>query len=76
MSAVFQRYKDRLIYCEPLDEGYGKELVPIGIDLSSTVLVGEERPYTVGTALGVNALTSHPEQVEIFLAYLFDRPDN
>lgn len=74
MKSVFQRYADRLIYCEPMDEGYGKELVPIGIDLSGTALVGENCAYSEGAALGVNALTSHPEQVEIFLAYLFDGP--
>lgn len=72
MRNIFERYRDRLVYCEPLKGDYEKTSVPVGIDLSGTILTGEGSAYPDGAALGVNALTSHPEQVEVFLAYLFE----
>lgn len=72
MQDVFGQYGDRLIYCEPLDQEYGKESVPIGIDLSDSILVGNTQAYIGDIALGVNALAPHPEQIKIFLEYLFD----
>lgn len=75
LSAIHERYKDRLIYCEPADEEYEKDLVPVGIDLSGTILCGEGHAYPDGAALGINALAPHLEDVEIFLTYLFEYPN-
>ena len=70
-AAIMQKYADRVITCEPFREDYGKERVAIGIDLTGSVLVGEGCAYPDGAALGVNALSEHPEQAEVFLAYVF-----
>ena len=71
---VFAKYHDRLVYCEPQD--YEKDLVPVGIDLSGSILTEKYQAYTEDVALGVNALAPHPEQIEIFLSYLFEQSEN
>ncbi len=70
LSEFPELYKDRLIYCEPLDEEYGKERVPVGIDLSGTILTGEGNPYPEGAALGINARAPHPEEIKKFMSFL------
>lgn len=69
---ISEQYGDRLIYCEPSDEDYGKETVPIGIDLSDSILIEKNQAYTEDAALGINALASHIDQIEVFLAYIFE----
>ncbi len=68
MQAILEQYQDRLIWAEPLDEEYGKDLVPVGIDLSGSIL---DEAYPEGAALGINAKVPHPAEVETFLSYLF-----
>lgn len=72
MQTVFERYGDRLVYCEPQKDHNDSTLVPIGIDLSGTVLTGENGAYGNDAVLGVNALAPHLDQIEVFLAYLFE----
>ena len=72
VHSLMETYGDRLIWCVPQEETYGKTEVPIGIDLSGSALVGEGRAYGEDAALGINALAPHPEQTEVFLRYLFE----
>lgn len=72
MRTIYERYQDRLVYCEPINEEYGKDWVPVGIDLSGTVLVGEDGAYLEDAVLGISALAPHPEEAETFLAFLFE----
>ncbi|XCP86828.1 hypothetical protein ABXS75_08555 [Roseburia hominis] len=74
VKKISEQYKERLIYCEPSDQDYGKESVPIGIDLSGSILTEENQAYADGAALGINAMASHIDQIEVFLAYLFEKP--
>lgn len=76
VSEMLEPYEDRLIYCEPLDEEYGKETVPIGINLSGSILTEQYEAYNEGAAMGINALASHVDQAEVFLAYLFENPQD
>ena len=66
-----EKYSARFVYCKPLDESYSDQPVPIGIDLSGTALTGEYSAYPNGAVLGVNAYTQRPDQVVVFLDYLF-----
>lgn len=70
-AALKERYGDRFVYCTPLDESYSDQPVPIGIDLSGTALTGEYSAYPGGAVLSVNAYTQRPDQVVVFLDYLF-----
>lgn len=65
-------WSDRLIYVTPEDESYSTDPVPVGIDLSGTVLTEEGGPYEGGCALGVGAYAPHEDQAEVFLRYLFE----
>ncbi len=72
VEAVYERYKDRLVYCTPYRaEEYGKDQVAVGIDLSGSVLVGEHKAYPDGCVLAISSQAPHMDQTERFLAYLF-----
>ena len=70
VRAIMDSYPDRLVYCEPIDEEYGKDQVAVGIDLFGTVLTDESGAYPEGAALGINALAPHPEEAAVFLRFL------
>lgn len=72
VAAVYEKYKDRLVYCEPYRaEEYGKDQVAVGIDLSGSVLVGEHKAYPDGCVLAISSQAPHMDQIESFLAFLF-----
>ncbi len=67
------RWKDRLTFSVPEDtEEYGDQPLPIGIDLSGSRVIGDYAAYAEDAWLGVNAESSHVDQVDVFLNYLFD----
>ncbi|MBQ9346372.1 MAG: hypothetical protein IJT94_03400 [Oscillibacter sp.] len=70
--ALYDRYSDRLIWCQPQNESYDKAEVAVGIDLTGSRLVGEGCTYPADAVLGVSALSPHPDQAEIFLQFLFE----
>ncbi len=72
VAAVYEKYKDRLVYCTPYRaEEYGKDQVAVGIDLSGSVLVGEHKAYPDGCVLAISSQAPHMDQIESFLAFLF-----
>ena len=72
---IYAKYKDRLVYCEPYDEEYEKDLVPVGIDISDSLLITKYHLYEGDCALGISAYTSRPEGVETFLEFLFSEAE-
>lgn len=71
VEAIYRKYQDRLVYCEPLRaEEYGAQ-VAVGIDLAGSVLVGEYKAYPEGCVLGISSQSLHMDQVERFLEFLF-----
>ena len=76
---AFGEYADRFIYCEPYDETYSEEPVPVGIDLSGSRLVTQYHLYEQDAALGISAYTKRVDEAERFLRFLFEdgkREDN
>ena len=71
---IYSRYADRLIYCDPIDETYSDEPVPVGIDISDSLLVTRYHIYEGDCALGISAHTQRLEAAEDFLAFLFESP--
>lgn len=67
---LFERYKDRLIYCTPIDEEYGKERVPVGFDISDSVLMTKYHIYPENCAIGIGSYAQHLEAVEQYLAFI------
>jgi hypothetical protein len=71
-ASIMAKYKDRLIYCEPYDEEYGEDLVPVGIDISDSILMTEYNIYPDSCALGIGAYAQHLDAVEMFLDYILE----
>lgn len=72
-SAFAERWQERFVYCTPYNaQEDGRSQIPIGIDLEGTFLVGENRPYPDGAAIGFGALSGHREEAEQFLEFVFD----
>ena len=69
LSDFIRQYEDRWVYCEPYDETYSTEPVPIGIDLSDSLLVTKYHLYEGDCVLGISAYTRHPESIAEFLEF-------
>lgn len=77
LDGLAERWKERLVYCIPEEgTGYDKEQVAVGIDLGGTALVGSGSAYPDGAVLGVGALSSRYDQVELFLGYLLEEAES
>ena len=71
-ASIKAKYGDRFIYSEPFDEEYGKEMVPVGIDISDSKLVTEYNIYPLDIALGIGANSSRVDAVEKFLDFILE----
>ena len=65
-------YEDRLIYCLPYDEEYSTDPVPVGIDISDSLLVSRYHLYEGDCALGISAYTQRTDSVFTFLEFLLE----
>jgi hypothetical protein len=71
-AALRERYADRLVYPEANDEEYSVEPVPVGIDVSDSLLMTKYHLYGAGDCvLGIGANTGRLDQVETFLNFIF-----
>jgi hypothetical protein len=71
-AAIREKYADRLIYTEPNNEEYSVEPVPVGIDVSDSLLMTKYHIYGgENCVLGIGAHTEHLDQVENFLDFVF-----
>lgn len=66
-AAILEKYGDRLIWYEPPADAEETEPVPVGIDLSDSLLVTRYGLYPDGCALGVSA---HSERIDAIAAFL------
>ena len=65
----FTSYEDRFVYALPYDEEYSTEPVPVGIDLSDSLLVTKYHLYDESCVLGVGAYSSNLDNLEMFLSF-------
>lgn len=70
-SSIREKYEKRFIYCTPNDE-YGENPIPVGIDISDSILMTEYKIYPDSCVLGIGAQAGHIEAVEMFLSYIFE----
>lgn len=70
---IYQKYADRLVYCDPYDEDYAGTAVPVGIDLSDSLLVTKYGLYEESCVLGICAWTGRMDSVETFLEFALPR---
>ena len=69
-SDLLERYADRIVSCIPYDEEYSKQEVPVGIDLSDSLLVTKYHLYPDDCVLGISAYTKRLETAEQFLDFI------
>ena len=69
-SRIREKYKDRFLYAIPYDKEYSTDPVPVGIDISDSILMTRYHLYTEGCAIGIGAQSEHLEAVELFLDYI------
>ena len=74
-AGVMGKYSDRIITCIPYDEEYSEEPVPVGIDVSDSLLCTKYHLYEGDCALGISAYTDRIESVETFLDFLFSEEE-
>ena len=67
-GSIRERYSDRLIWYLP-PEG---EAIPVGIDVSDSILMTKYHLYSDGCALGIAVESGNIEQVERFLAFILE----
>ena len=70
-AALREKFGGRLLYAIPLDIEYSASPVPIGIDVSDSILATRYHLYENGCALGIGAGTRRLEAVEAFLDYIY-----
>ena len=70
-ASIMEEYKDRLIYCIPYDEEYSTDPVPVGIDISDSLLTRKYGLYEDDCVLGIAAYTQRIDSVEMFLDFLY-----
>ena len=71
-ASIREKYGDRFLYTVPNDTDYSEAPVPVGIDISDSMLVTEYHVYVEDCALGIGALSGNVEAVELFLDYIFE----
>ena len=69
-SAILEKYADRIIFCDPVDEEYSKDPVPVGIDISDSLMVTKYHVYEGDCALGISAYSGRVESAETFLEFI------
>jgi hypothetical protein len=74
-ASIMEKYGDRLVYCEPYDEEYELDMVPVGIDISDSILMTEYNLYPDSCVLGIGAQAQHLDAVEKFLDYILEEAE-
>ena len=70
-ASIKKKYADRFVYYEPEepDEDHPGP-IPVGIDISDSILISEYHVYSESCALGVGAQSKNLKEVEDFLDYV------
>ena len=69
-DALREKYEDRFVYSLPNDEAYSTEPVPVGIDVSDSLLVTKYHLYEGDCVLGISAYSERVEAAELFLEFI------
>ncbi|MBQ0066472.1 MAG: hypothetical protein KBT48_11975 [Firmicutes bacterium] len=68
---IKEKYEDKFIYALPFDVEYSGEPVPIGIDISDSILMEKYNIYPDSCAIGIGANTKNIDAVIAFLEYIY-----
>ncbi len=72
VQQLFDGYSDRFVYALPYDTEYSTVPVPIGIDVSDSLLVTRYGLYEDDCVLGISAYSAHVEEAASFLTFILE----
>lgn len=73
-ASIKAKYADRFLYYTP-DEADGGEPIPVGIDVSDSILVSEYHVYSESCAIGIGSLSENLEEAEFFIDFILGEGD-
>ena len=71
-AGLREKYADRLIWYEPPEGEEQTEPVPVGVDISDSLLVSKYKIYPGSAALGIAAETARLDSIAAFLAFILE----
>ena len=71
-ASLKEKYADRFIYYTPVDDEEHTAPIPVGIDVSDSLLVTKYQVYSGDCALGVGAHSENIKEVEDFLRFILE----
>lgn len=71
-ASLKAKYSDRFIYYTPADDEEHKTPIPVGIDVSDSLLVTKYKVYSGDCALGVGAHSKNIKEVEDYLKFILE----
>ena len=71
-ASLKKKYADRFIYYTPVDDEEHTAPIPVGIDVSDSLLVTKYKVYSGDCALGVGAHSENIKEIEDFLRFILE----
>ena len=72
LEPYIRQYEDRLVYCIPYDEEYSADPVPVGIDVSDSILMTEYRIYEHSCVFSIGSNSRNIETCGQFLDWILE----
>ena len=72
LKEIYQRYQDRLVYSIPYDTEYSTDPVPVGIDVSDSILMDEYHIYENSCVFSISSYSKNIEACKVFLDWILD----
>ena len=72
VKEIYDRYKDRLVYSIPYDTSYSTDPVPVGIDVSDSILMTEYHIYENSCVFSIGSNSRNIETCGQFLDWILD----
>ena len=71
-ASLKEKYADRFIYYTPVNDEEHTAPIPVGIDVSDSLLVTKYQVYSGDCALGVGAHSENIKEIEDFLRFILE----
>lgn len=71
-ASLKEKYADRFIYYTPVNDEEHTAPIPVGIDVSDSLLVTKYKVYSGDCALGVGAHSENIKEIEDFLRFVLE----
>lgn len=71
-ASLKEKYADRFIYYTPVNDEEHTAPIPVGIDVSDSLLVTKYKVYSGDCALGVGAHSENIKEIEDFLRFILE----